>query len=96
MGVTIEIDTPHLLPQLLDRLQADGCSVEAINSHACRVVYRDALDADEAVKELRFFVRAWAGGQTGVNVSVRLLLGGLGETLAASRGAEAAERRQAE
>ncbi len=95
MGVTIEIDTPHLLPQLLDRLQADGCSVEAINSHACRVVHSEAVDTDEAVKELRFFVRAWAGGHNGVTVSLRPDLGGIGETLA-PRGAEEAERRQAE
>ena len=71
MGVTIEIDTPHLLPQLLDRLQADGCSVEPINSHACRVVHHTALDPDEAVKELRFFLRAWAGGHGGVTVKLQ-------------------------
>jgi hypothetical protein len=71
MGVTIEIDAPHLMPQLLHRLQADGCSVEPISSHACRVVHHAALDAEEAEKELRFFVRAWAGGHGGVTVNLQ-------------------------
>jgi hypothetical protein len=68
MGVTIEIDPPHLLPQLLDRLEAGGCSAEVINGRMARVVHTEALDDDEAVRELRFFVRAWAGGHDGVSV----------------------------
>ncbi|MEN3342359.1 MAG: hypothetical protein V7644_1763 [Actinomycetota bacterium] len=71
MGVTIEIDAPHLLPHLLDRLAAGGCVAEAVGSHTCRVFHTQAGDAVEAFRELRFFVRAWAGGHGGVNVSLR-------------------------
>ena len=71
MGVTIEIDQPHLLPHLLDRLEAGGCAAEAIDERACRVVYKEAADAVEAEKELRFFVRAWAGGHDGVTVTLQ-------------------------
>ena len=68
----IEINEPHLLPQLLDRLEADGCSTESVGSHAGRVFHRDALDPHEALTEVRFFVRAWAGGHAGVVVEVQL------------------------
>ena len=70
-SVTIEIDPPDLLPHLLERLEAGGCSAEMINGRVCRVVHNDALDADEAFNEVRFFVRAWAGGQNGVTVSLQ-------------------------
>jgi hypothetical protein len=68
MGVTIEIDPPHLLPHLLDRLEAGGCSAEVIDSRMARVVHLEAHDADEAFRELNFFVRAWAGGHGDVTV----------------------------
>ena len=71
MGVTIEIDAPHLLPQLLDTLEEIGCSTEMLDNGACRVVHTDALDEREAMTELRFFVRAWAGGHGGVTVRLR-------------------------
>jgi hypothetical protein len=65
-AVTIEIDVPDLLPQLLDGLEAAGCSAEVIGAGACRVVHTEALDDNEALTELRFFVRVWAGGHDGV------------------------------
>jgi len=71
MGVTIEIDAPHLLPHLLDGLEAVGCSAEVIDAGACRVIHTEALDPAEALTELRFFVRAWAGGHDGVTVTLQ-------------------------
>jgi hypothetical protein len=70
MSVTIEIDAPRLLPHLLTCLEAGCCSAQAISPRACRVVHRQALSADEALCELRFFVRAWA--RTHGDVAVRL------------------------
>ena len=67
----IEINEPHLLPQLLDRLEADGCSTESVGSHAGRVFHRDALDPHEALTEVRFFLTAWAQAHGDVAVSVR-------------------------
>ena len=43
-----------------------------IGSHSCRVFHRDALDPHEALTEVSFFVRAWAGGHAGVVVEVQL------------------------
>ena len=71
MGVTIEIDAPELLPQLVERLEAGGCSAQRISPRACRVVHLEAVDADEAFCELRFFAHAWAARHGGVAVSLR-------------------------
>jgi hypothetical protein len=71
MNVIIEIDAPQLLPHLRARLEAGGCSAHAISSHACRVLHQHAVDVDEAMRELRFFVRAWALSHGDVAVSLR-------------------------
>ena len=71
MDVMIEIDTPRLLPHLLSRLSAAGLSVRPVSLRGCRVVDQRAEDADEALCELRFFLRAWAIAQGDVAVSIR-------------------------
>ena len=71
MEAVIEIDTPRLLPHLLNRLRAAGFSVRPVGLHAGRVVDRRAADADEALCELRFFLSAWARAHGDVAVSVR-------------------------
>jgi hypothetical protein len=72
MSVTIEIDAPQLLPNLLTRLEAGGCAAQPIGSRACRVVHTQAADTKHALCELSFFVRAWAGCHGGVAVSLTL------------------------
>ena len=67
----VEISAAKLLPHLRKRLEAGGCSVDPISPHACRVVHQQAVDADEALGELRFFVGAWARSHDEVVVSVR-------------------------
>ena len=71
MGVTIEIDAPHLMPHLIDRLAAVGCTAQLVGARACRVVHTQALDSAEALTELRFFVRAWAGRHGGVTFKLQ-------------------------
>jgi hypothetical protein len=71
MRVTIEIDSPELMPRLLASLRAGGCSARRISPGACRVVYSDAETADEGLHELRFFARAWAGDNGKIAVTVR-------------------------
>ena len=71
MEAVIEIDTPRLLPHLLNRLRAAGFSVRPVSLHAGRVVDPRAADADEALCELRFFLSAWARAHGDVAVSVR-------------------------
>jgi hypothetical protein len=70
MSVTVEIDPPKLLPQLLAGLRAAGCMTQRISSHACRVVPTPGVDRDAALCELRFYVRAWALRHGDVAVSV--------------------------
>jgi hypothetical protein len=71
MSVIIEIDAPLLLPQLVARLQAADCWAVPISSRACRVVHLYADDASEAMSELRFFAKAWAGNHGNVGVRLR-------------------------
>lgn len=73
MEAVIQIDTPRLLPHLLNRLRAAGFSVLPVGLHAGRVVDQRAADADadDALYELRFFVNAWARAHGDVAVSVR-------------------------
>ena len=71
MSVTIEIDAPQLLPHLLTRLEAGGCSAQADQlPRLSRGPPSRRLSADEALCELRFFVRAWAGLHGDVAVSL--------------------------
>jgi hypothetical protein len=72
MSVTIEIDEPQLLPNLLAGLRAGGCSAELLDSHACRVLHAPGGDGDAVLSELRFYVRAWALRAGNVGASVRL------------------------
>ncbi len=73
MEAVIQIDTPRLLPHLLNRLRAAGFSVQPVGLHAGRVVDLRAADADvdEALCELRFFLNAWATAHGDVAVTVR-------------------------
>jgi hypothetical protein len=71
MSVIIEIDAPELLPQLVSELEAADCRAEPISTHACRVVYR-AATVSEAMNDLRFFARVWAGSHGNVAVHLRL------------------------
>jgi hypothetical protein len=71
MSVTIEIDAPLLLPQLLAGLRAGGCSAESVSARACRVTNGPGGGEDAELCELRFYVRAWARRAGNVGVSVR-------------------------
>lgn len=71
MSVIIEIDAPQLLPHLVSWLRAADCCVAPISSHACRVVHREAETAAQALYELRFAARAWAGLHGAVGVHLR-------------------------
>ncbi len=71
LEAVIQIDAARLLPHLVLQLRAAGFSVRPISLHETGVVSRPAADADEALCELRFFVRAWARAHGDVAVSVR-------------------------
>ena len=70
MGVTVEIETPELMPDLVGRLAANGCLTSTIDERACQVVHIRAVDAHEEWHELRFFLRAWQA-RHGVGATLR-------------------------
>ena len=70
LGVLLEIQTPALLPELVERLTANNCVTRVIDDRVCHVVHSEALDAAEEWNELRFFVRAWQASR-GVEVTLR-------------------------
>ena len=71
MSVIIEIDVPELLPQLVAWLRAADCCVVPISSGACRVVHREAETMNQALYELRFSAKAWAGLHGAVGIHLR-------------------------
>jgi hypothetical protein len=70
LGVLLEIQTPALMPELVERLAAGGCVAHPIDDRVCHVVHSEARDAIEEWSELRFFVRAWQASR-GVEVTLR-------------------------
>jgi hypothetical protein len=71
VGVLLEIQTPSLLPELVQRLTATGCVTRAIDDRVCHVVHPAAIDAAEEWQEVHFFLRAWQARNGGVEVILR-------------------------
>jgi hypothetical protein len=71
VGLMLEIQKPSLLPELVERLTANGCVTRAIDERVCHVVHPDAVDAAEEWQEVRFFLRAWQARNGGVEVTLR-------------------------
>jgi|SoiMethySBSTD1v2_1073268.scaffolds.fasta_scaffold887855_2 hypothetical protein len=67
----LEIQTPSLLPELVERLTATGCVTRSIDDRVCHVVHPAALDAAEEWLEMQFFLRAWQASNGGVEVILR-------------------------
>jgi hypothetical protein len=67
----LEIQTPALLPALVERLTANGCVTRSIDQHVCHVVHPAAVDAAEEWQEVQFFLRAWQASNGGVEVVLR-------------------------
>jgi hypothetical protein len=82
VGVMLEIQKPSLLPELVERLIANGCVTRTIDEHVCHVVHPDACDAAEEWQEVHFFLRAWTAKNGGVEVTLRP------DTIRASRAAK--------
>jgi hypothetical protein len=55
----IRLNDPELLGTLIESLVAARCSAVAVDDRTCRVELPDAVDAQQATVEMRFFVRAW-------------------------------------
>ena len=59
MTMRVRLTEPALLAELVALLLQNGCVAQAIGDDSCIVVHVDAGDADEAWREVSFFVRAW-------------------------------------
>ena len=59
MPMRVRISESALLPDLVDLLLRNGCVSYAVGEDTCVVVHVHARDADEALRELTFFIRAW-------------------------------------
>ena len=70
MALAIAIEKPALLPDLLQRLKANGCVTRAVDDCVCHVVHPAALDEAEELCEVRFFVRAWQARNGGVEITL--------------------------
>jgi hypothetical protein len=55
----IRLKDPELLGRLIESLLAARCSAVPLDDRTCRVELPDAVDAQQATVEMRFFVRAW-------------------------------------
>jgi hypothetical protein len=64
----IRISDPSLLAELMGSLLRSGCVAHAVSDDACAVVHVHALDAEEAGRELAFFLGAWRLPHSDVSV----------------------------
>jgi hypothetical protein len=70
MALYVRIGEPVLLPELVAALVRNGCIAQQVDRDACRVVHVFAGHAEEARRELVFFVRAWQLGHPEVSAVV--------------------------
>jgi hypothetical protein len=59
MALAVRISEPALLDELVLALARHGCIAHRVDADSCRVVHVHARDADEARRELGFFLGAW-------------------------------------
>ena len=55
----VRITEAALLRDLIGLLLRSGCVAHAVGEDSCVVVHVHACDADEAWREVAFFIRAW-------------------------------------
>ena len=64
----VRISDPALLSDLVGTLLRSGCVAHAVGRDSCAVVHVHALDAEEAGRELAFFLGAWQLPHSDVSV----------------------------
>ena len=65
--IEVRISEPRLLDELMSALLHNRCVTHQVRGDSFAVIYVDASDADEALRELKFFVDAWRLGHPGVS-----------------------------
>lgn len=66
MTMQVRLSEPAQLPDLVDSFLRNECVAHAVTDDSCVVVHVHASHADEAWREISFFVRAWQLGHPGV------------------------------
>jgi hypothetical protein len=59
MAMTVEITDSDLLTDLMNAFARSGCIANRATGRACRVIHPLASNAEEALLEVAFFIRAW-------------------------------------
>jgi hypothetical protein len=59
MTMRVRLTEPTLLAELIALFLRNGCVAQAVGDDSCFVVHVHARNADEAWREVVFFVRAW-------------------------------------
>ena len=66
MPLQVRLSEPAPLPDLVDSFLRNECVAYAVADDSCVVIHVHAHHADEALREISFFVRAWQLGHPGV------------------------------
>jgi hypothetical protein len=72
MSMHVRISDPALLTALVDSLLEHGCIAHTVAEDRCLVVHVNARHAEEASREVAFYVRAWQLGHPNVSADVIL------------------------
>jgi hypothetical protein len=73
MSMHVRLSDPTLLTALVNALLEHGCIAHTVAEDRCLVVHVKARHAEEARRELAFFLRAWQLGHPDVSADVILL-----------------------
>jgi hypothetical protein len=66
MTMRVHITEPELLPDLVERLLRSRCIAYIVGERSCAIVHVEAEDAEEARREVEFFVQAWRAEHPGL------------------------------
>jgi hypothetical protein len=66
MSMQVRISEPALLSNLVDSFLRSGCVAQPCGRDSCVIVHVHARHAEEAEREVAFFLRAWQLGHPGV------------------------------
>jgi hypothetical protein len=66
----VQLSNPACLEVLVDDLVASGCIPRPVGDAAVDVIHPEASDAEEARRELTYFLRAWQAAHPDVELTL--------------------------
>jgi hypothetical protein len=70
MALEVRVSDPSLLADVVASFSGNACVAYPVGRHSCLVVHVHAASTEEALQEVRFFLRAWELRHPGVSASV--------------------------